>query len=85
MLAIVNELAKARPHLSMPTGKVLQAFYGLLDEPVLPPVAFLNRDTALSIGGLNTLPITVSKGFSEHDAQITRNNCPVEITLYQHS
>jgi len=85
LLAIAYELGKARPYLNMLAGEVLQAFYGLPDEPILPPIAFLNRDAVLSIGSLNTLPVTMSKGLSEKDAQIMPDNCPVEITLYQHS
>lgn len=63
----------------------MQAFYRLFDEPVLPPVTFLNRDVMLSIGGLNALPVTLSKGLSEQNTQIVPDDCPVEITLYQHS
>jgi len=85
MLAIVYELAKARSHLSIPTCKFQQAFQWLSDEPVLPSVTFLNRDATLSIGYLDTFPITDCKSFSEQDTQIVFDNCPVEITLNQHS
>jgi hypothetical protein len=66
-------------------GEILQAFYWFIDKPVLLPVTILNRNIVLSIGGLNSLPVTVSKGLSKQDTEIVPDNRPIEIALYQHS
>ena len=84
LTTIVYKRAETGSHFNMLAGKVLQFFYGLPDKPVLPAVALLNRDTVLSVGSLNTLPVTLSELLSEKDTQIARDNRPVEITLYQH-
>ncbi len=67
LLTIVYKRVEARSHFKISTGKVLQLLYGLSDKPVLPAVTLLNRNTVLRVGGLNILPVTLSKFLSEKD------------------